>query len=96
MSDLVLTCILRGTAVAGRTTWAFARDNGMPYSQYFGHIDETTHLPLRATLLSSGLAICLGAIYVGSTAGFNALVGSMVIMLFIPYGKNSNKHSETS
>lgn len=93
---LALTCIifvsivfseLSGILVAGRTTWAFARDNGMPFSQYLSKIDDRTQMPLRATLLSSGLSICYGAIYIGSPVAFQSIVGSSIVMLFVTYGK---------
>jgi choline transport protein len=78
---------LSGILVAGRTTWAFARDNGMPFSKYFSVIDERTQMPLRATLLSMFLSICYGAIYIGSPVAFTSIVGPSIVMLFSTYGQ---------
>ncbi len=33
-------------AAASRRTYAFARDNGLPFSSYIGHLHERTKLPL--------------------------------------------------
>ncbi|KAG9952316.1 hypothetical protein KCU85_g2243, partial [Aureobasidium melanogenum] len=76
---------LAGILVAGRTTWAFARDNGMPFSKFFSVVDERVKLPVRATLLSSTLSIAYGAIYIGSATAFQSIVGSSIIMLFSTY-----------
>ena len=72
--------------IGGRTTWAFARDNGLPFSEYFSKIDQSTGMPLRATLLSACLSMMYGAIYVGSSVAFQSIVGSTIIMLFLTYG----------
>lgn len=76
--------------MAGRTTWAFARDNGMPFSKFFSVVDERVKLPVRATLLSSTLSIAYGAIYIGSATAFQSIVGSSIIMLFSTYGNSSS------
>ncbi|RMZ84509.1 hypothetical protein DV737_g1142, partial [Chaetothyriales sp. CBS 132003] len=78
--------ISRGILVAGRTTWAFARDNGMPFSRYLSVLDGRAESPVRATLLSTFLAIAYGAIYIGSAVAFQSIVGSSIIMLFTTYG----------
>ncbi|KAJ9626842.1 hypothetical protein H2204_009858 [Knufia peltigerae] len=92
---IALTCLifvsimfseLAGILVAGRTAWAFARDNGLPFSKYFSELNETVKSPVRATLLSSFLAIAYGAIYIGSVVAFQSIVGSSIIMLFTTYG----------
>lgn len=73
--------------MAGRTTWAFARDNGMPFSEFFSAVDERVKLPVRATLVSTTLSIVYGAIYIGSDTAFQSIVGSSIVMLFSTYGK---------
>ncbi|KUL82537.1 hypothetical protein ZTR_09182 [Talaromyces verruculosus] len=92
--SLILYClvftIISGILICGGTTWAFARDNGLPFSQYFGKVDEKTEMPLRATILSSCLCVVYGAIYVGSTVAFQSIVGSSIIMLFVTYGTRTS------
>ncbi|CAH0003391.1 unnamed protein product [Clonostachys byssicola] len=87
--SLIIFClvfsVVSGILICGRTTWAFARDNGLPFSQYFSQVDEKTGMPLRATLLSSILCMIYGCIYVGSTVAFQSIVGSAIIMLFATY-----------
>lgn len=80
-----------GVLVAGRTTWAFARDNGMPFSRQLSKIDPHTKMPANATILSSLLSIAYGAIYIGSSTAFSSIVGSSIVMLFSTYG---NVHHE--
>lgn len=72
-------------ATASRQTWAFARDKGLPFSQYFAHVDQTTSLPLRAIALCSVLPCLIGLINIGSTAAFNAIVSLTEAGLFISY-----------
>ncbi|EXJ93406.1 hypothetical protein A1O1_01798 [Capronia coronata CBS 617.96] len=91
---IALTCLIfvsimfseiGGILISGRTTWAFARDNGMPFSEYLSHLDERTQSPIRATPLSSFLSIAYGAIYIGSPVAFSSIVASSIMMLITTY-----------
>lgn len=58
-------------AYQARMCWAFSRDNGMPFSRYWSHIDPSTHVPLRAHALSVCIVFVIGLIYIASSTAFN-------------------------
>jgi choline transport protein len=76
-----ITCV----ATAGRLTWAFARDGGLPFSATFARIHPTQKAPVNATILAAAVQIAYGAIYVGSTAAFNTIINMAIISLNITY-----------
>ncbi|RDW88297.1 hypothetical protein BP6252_00329 [Coleophoma cylindrospora] len=70
---------------SGRIAWAFARDNGVPYSKYFVHIDEKRGFPLRATVAAAIFTVFYGLLYLASTSAFNSIVTSAVLFLNLTY-----------
>jgi amino acid transporter len=72
-------------ATASRQTWAFARDRGLPFSNYFAKVNKTLALPLRAIVLCSIVPCLIGLINIGSTVAFNAIVSLTEAGLFISY-----------
>lgn len=81
----LVTCASFGfLATASRQTWAFARDRGLPFSEFLAHVGDSA-LPLRSVAfcaVATGL-ICL--INIGSTVAFNAIVSITIAGLFISY-----------
>ena len=81
----LVTCASFGfLATASRQTWAFARDRGLPFSDYLSYVG-TSALPLRSVgfcAITTGL-ICL--INIGSSVAFNAIVSITIAGLFISY-----------
>ncbi|CAG8981069.1 hypothetical protein HYALB_00013253 [Hymenoscyphus albidus] len=59
-------------ATASRTLWAFARENGLPFSSFLVKVQPKTRLPLNANYASIGINMLLALISVGSTAAFQA------------------------
>jgi choline transport protein len=57
-------------ASASRTTWAFSRDNGLPFSKFFSHVNARRSIPLNAIVLTTICTMLLGLINIGSTAAF--------------------------
>ncbi|CRJ79606.1 hypothetical protein BN1708_000053 [Verticillium longisporum] len=80
---LIMICIgltLMGLyMICGRTLWALARDGATPVPGFLGEVNGRMDMPLRSTLVTAVLVTILGAIYVGSTTAFNALVGSFIL-----------------
>ncbi|KAL8710611.1 MAG: hypothetical protein Q9220_004835 [cf. Caloplaca sp. 1 TL-2023] len=58
---------------AGRMTWAFARDRGIPYSEFFSHVSPSLDFPVRATILSISFCCLYGLLYLASTTAFNSI-----------------------
>lgn len=74
-----------GLASVTRLTWAFARDNGLPFSDYFVGIDPRFKIPLRSLLLVSSCIFVLSFIQTGSTSAFNAILSLSTLGLYISY-----------
>jgi amino acid transporter len=61
-------------ASVSRQTFAFARDRGLPFSNWIGHVNPKFHLPANAILLSATLSILVSLINLGSNTAFNAIL----------------------
>lgn len=72
-------------ATSGRLVWAFARDNGLPFSHIFRKVHPTLRMPVNATLLTATFAILYGLIYVGSTTAFNSFISVSILGLNVSY-----------
>ncbi|KAJ0414045.1 amino acid/polyamine transporter I [Aspergillus carlsbadensis] len=77
--------LFNGLASVTRLTWAFARDNGLPFSEFFARVDPTYKIPLRALFLVSSCIFALSFIQIGSTAAFNAILSLSTLGLYISY-----------
>ncbi|KAI9808499.1 MAG: hypothetical protein M1827_007204 [Pycnora praestabilis] len=88
-SVIVILCIVATFALlatASRMMWAFARDNGLPFSRYLAKVEPRTALPLYSIALSTLISLLLGLINIGSTAAFNAIVSLIIAATLISYG----------
>ena len=68
---------------SGRIAWAFARDGGLPYTEYFAHIDTKKEFPARATSLALVFNALYGLLYLASTTAFNSILTSAVLYINI-------------
>ena len=63
-------------AAASRQAWAFARDEGLPFSGWIRKVSTVgTPIPLNAIMLSLTMTIVLSLLNLGSAAAFNSIVG---------------------
>lgn len=72
-------------ASVSRLTWAFSRDNGLPFAKTFAQVNSTFKIPLNALLLVGFICCLLALINLGSTTAFNALVSLPTIALYMSY-----------
>jgi amino acid transporter len=77
--------LFNGLASVTRLTWAFARDNGLPFSDFFVKVDPRFKIPIRALFLVAFLVVALSFIQIGSTAAFNAILSLSTLGLYISY-----------
>lgn len=69
-----------------RLAWSFARDHGLPFSRWIGHISPSPYdVPLYAHAWSAFWVGVLGCLYLGSTVAFNSFVGGAILMQYITY-----------
>lgn len=90
---IAVFCAISICSAASRSTWAFARDNALPFSPFFSRVSSSSSsssssfggLPINAYLLSTFVQLLLGLIYLGSSTAFNAFVGVAVMCLQAAY-----------
>ncbi|KAF7190390.1 putative amino-acid permease C15C4.04c [Pseudocercospora fuligena] len=72
-------------AACAREVFAFARDKGIPFSDFIGHIDPKWSLPFNAVYVTTLGVIPLSCINFGSTLGFTILVSVGLLALLSTY-----------
>ncbi|KAG9229523.1 amino acid/polyamine transporter I [Amylocarpus encephaloides] len=72
-------------ASVSRLAWAFARDNGLPFSKTFSYVHPTLKIPINSLLLVGGICCLLSLINIGSSTAFNALISLPTIALYLSY-----------
>jgi choline transport protein len=84
---LVLVCFATFgfLASSSRQTWAFARDQGLPFSGFIGKVNKRTALPLNSIAVCTVFTAAICLINIGSTVAFNAIVSLTIAGLFISY-----------
>ncbi|KAF2719738.1 amino acid permease 2 [Polychaeton citri CBS 116435] len=72
------------TAVS-RDLFAFARDRGLPFSNWLSQVHPTRKIPQNAAMFSCGIAGCLALIYIGSPVAFFAINSLLTVALLQCY-----------
>jgi amino acid transporter len=72
-------------ASTARQTFAFARDRGLPFSDWISRVDHGKEIPANAILLSCIISALLSLINVGSLTAFNAIISLQVVSLMFTY-----------
>ena len=80
---VTLFCSISITTAASRCTWAFSRDNALPFAGLWSR--TTADRPLFALALVTVLQMLLGLIDLGSSSAFTAFVSVGVIALATGY-----------
>ncbi|KAL1311577.1 hypothetical protein AAFC00_001694 [Neodothiora populina] len=73
------------TAEGGRAVYAFARDNGLPFSKVWSKVDAKKQIPVFAILLTVLVQIALNSIYFGTVTGFNTVVSIATEGFYVSY-----------
>jgi amino acid transporter len=73
------------TTTASRLTWGFARDGGLPFSQYLTHVDTYWKVPARALWAQGAVISLVGVLYFFTEAAVEAVVSVSTIALTISY-----------
>ncbi|KAK6369786.1 hypothetical protein LTS17_009236 [Exophiala oligosperma] len=80
-----VVAVFSSLASVSRLTWAFARDKGLPFSNFFGHVHPTLRIPLNALLLITAVVLLLQLINIGSTTAFFAILSLNTLALYLSY-----------
>jgi len=70
---LVSSCCVSEVATASRQVWSFARDKGLPFSDFLAVVPPGWNIPLRAVCLSFFISSLLACINLGSSTALNAI-----------------------
>ena len=82
---VLFSALIGQWVICGRLAWAFARDRGLPCSEYFSHVSERYGFPVRTTVLALAFCSVYGLLYLISTTAFNSIITSVVLYLNITY-----------
>lgn len=88
ISGLVIICfcaLFNIFASVSRLIWAFAKDQGLPFSGFFSYVHPTLEVPTRALLLVGIIGTLVSLIYVGSATAFNAIISLQTLGLYSSY-----------
>ncbi|KAF2218521.1 amino acid/polyamine transporter I [Elsinoe ampelina] len=72
-------------AAVSRDLFAFARDQGLPFSKWLSTVDSKRNIPVHASQFSSVIATLLSLIYIGSPVAFYAITSLGVLSLLLCY-----------
>jgi amino acid transporter len=72
-------------ASTARQNFAFARDRGLPFSDWIAKVNKKKKIPGNVVLLSSLVAALLPLINISSMLAFNAIVNLHVVSLMFKY-----------
>ncbi|KAF2189372.1 amino acid transporter [Zopfia rhizophila CBS 207.26] len=82
---VIYTALFNDLASVSRLIWAFSRDNGLPFSNFFAYVHPTFKLPVNALGLVGVFITLIAIIYIGSTTAFNAIISLTALALYISY-----------
>ncbi|KAF2734499.1 amino acid transporter [Polyplosphaeria fusca] len=83
--SITMSAMFGTLASVSRLSWAFARDDGLPFSGYFKHVDGRYKVPTRAISLVSIVIVLLSLINIGSSTALNAILSLSTIALYTSY-----------
>jgi choline transport protein len=72
-------------AATSRLTWAFARDNGLPYSSFFNRVHPKWNIPIYTIGLTAVVNVLLSLLMGASLVAFEALLSLSVFALYATY-----------
>ncbi|GAB1197727.1 hypothetical protein APSETT444_007030 [Aspergillus pseudonomiae] len=76
---------ISNVATTSRQVYAFARDQGLPFSDFFATVNPTFTVPLNALCVSLVIVSGLACINIGSSVAFNAIMSLGVAALLSSY-----------
>lgn len=71
-------------AEGSRAVYAFARDNGLPFSHVLSKI-STRSVPVYAIMLTAVVQMAFNSIYFGTTTGFNTIIAIATQGFYLSY-----------
>ncbi|KAL1967170.1 hypothetical protein VTN77DRAFT_3461 [Rasamsonia byssochlamydoides] len=72
-------------AEGSRAVYAFARDNGLPFSKALSKVESKRHVPVNAVLLTLVVQLALDAIDFGTITGFQTVIAIATEGFYLSY-----------
>ncbi|KAG7405107.1 Choline transport protein [Fusarium oxysporum f. sp. rapae] len=86
LTIIVIFVLIAIQQTTSRLIWAFPRDQGLYLSDHFSQLSpKLRDIPSNALILNTVLVFLCGCLFLGSTAAFNALVGSFLLLQMISF-----------
>lgn len=82
---IVIAANISWNASTARQTFAFARDNGLPFSKWISHVNPKKELPVNSIILTCTITCLLSLINIGSATAFNAIISLQVCAIMMTY-----------
>jgi amino acid transporter len=82
---IVVAANISFNASTARQTFAFARDNGLPFSKWIGHVHPKYQIPANAIMFTCVFTCLISLINIGSTVAFNAIISLQVVAIMATY-----------
>ncbi|OAA51580.1 Amino acid/polyamine transporter I [Metarhizium rileyi] len=83
---VLLTMItISSLASTSRQTFAFARDNGLPFARWLGAVHPSWHVPVNSVFFTCAFSMAFALINIGSTVAFNAMLSLSTVALMATY-----------
>jgi len=85
LAIMMFFCLSNTLVSVSRLTWAFARDRGLPFSNFFAYIHPKLQVPINTLILICFVSLCLALINIGSSVAYNAILSLCTLGIFISY-----------
>ncbi|KAL9085183.1 MAG: hypothetical protein Q9165_007714 [Trypethelium subeluteriae] len=72
-------------AEGSRSIYAFARDDGLPFSTFFSKVNPKLQIPINAMTLTLFVQIVLNSIYFGTLTGFDTVITIATEGFYVSY-----------
>ncbi|KAK3620167.1 hypothetical protein LTR56_023561 [Elasticomyces elasticus] len=82
---LLIAITISALASTCRQTFAFARDNGLPFSKWLAVVHPHFRVPVNSIFLTTMFTMALSLINIGSTVAFNAMLSLSTTALMATY-----------
>lgn len=82
---IVIAANISWNASTARQTFAFARDNGLPFFKWMSHISTTKEIPVNSIVLTCIITCLLSLINIGSATAFNAIISLQACAIMMTY-----------
>lgn len=82
---VMVCCTITYLMTVTRDLWAFARDQGFPFSRWIAQVEKTRNIPRNAIIVTSAISGCLSLIAVGSSVAFYATASLVTVALLQCY-----------